>query len=251
MGRYTLKVNVPGYGNFDVAVPEQGMEKMKVSLTSIDSFTIGKSADAILKQLDFKDANVKGRESFYVSYISQGEEKRLNTIFQDAHGLKKIASKNERKINVENSVFCEFIEKTFLPMITSQKFHQFLKSNSLISYKLDEWILNYLHDDYNLDFCYSKIKEYASDYKQFRGLVLGVELYKNNIISNPIKEEKTDKTEEPDRPYYKRYVLSKNNDEDDIDPDRLFGLWSEEELRKYDEYLDNLPYEFHPHDKNR
>lgn len=255
MGRYTLKVNLPEYGDFNIVIPERGMDKLKVDLMTIDSYTINKNPNIILKHLDFDKALVSGQETFYISYMSNGQEKRLNTIFKDSHDLKSISDKGERKIDIGNSNFYRFINNVFLPMITNRKFYKFLKDKDLIGYKLDEWVYNYLNDYYKADFCIEKIKEYASEYKQFRALILGVELYKDPNFINPIKpktqseDEKNDfESFEPieeiddERPYYHKYAFSGLND--DMDPDRMFALYSEEELRAYDEYLNSLPDDF-------
>lgn len=251
MGRYTLKVNLPEHGDFNIVIPERGVDKLKVDLMTIDSFTIDKNPNFILKHLDFDRALVSGQETFYISYISKGEEKRLSTIFKDAHGLKSISDKGERKINSENSGFCRFIDKVFLPMITDKKVYRFLKAHDLIGYKLDEWIYNYLHDYYKVDFCIEKIKEYLSEYKQFRALVLGVELYKDPKFLDPIKSSENSEedieyevieNDLDEKPFYKKYNLSSFSG--DTDPDKLFALYSEEELREYDKYLSGLPDEY-------
>lgn len=238
MGRYTLKVNVNGFGIFTVRVPEEGILKEKVSLMAVDSFTIGKNPRVLLKSLDFNEALLIGKNKFYISYISNGCEKRLEVIFKDVHGLKQLALNGDRKISTFNPKINNFIDKVFLPLMLDPKFKNFLKTNGLLTYKLEEWVEYYLSGNYNLDFCYSKILEYASNYKQFRALVIGCELYKN---SNFLKIE--------EKPNYENFVLS--HLDEDIDPDKDFGLYSEEELNDYAEYLESLPDSFDSHEKRR
>lgn len=248
MGRYTLKVTIDGE-DFTVKVPEGGILKDKVSLMAIDAFTIDSNPDFLIKEIDFDKAKLKGHTHFYISYKSDGKEKHLETIFEDAHGLKKHADKGIRQISKENHVFVDFISKTFLPLLSDRKFMRFLKENDLLTLKLEEWLDNYFYDDtYDCNFCYEKILEYASNYKQFRALVLGVELYKNNkdLTTKPVIEDEKKISEADLRPNYKRFVL--NGITDDQDPDALFGLYTEEELEKFAKYLDSLPDEPHPHD---
>lgn len=233
MGRYTLKVRLDNNQTITVNLTDNGVLKEKVSLMTIDNYTIGNNPRYILKNLGFNEAELKGNESCYISYISQGKEKNLNVLFNDAHNIKKIANSNERLISNTNPTLINFIDNTFLPLASEEKFINFLKKNHFITAKLEEWLREYIDGECDLDFCYSKIIEHSANYKQFRGLVVGVELYKNHHFLEPKKDED----------------FLEQEIEDDIDHDKDFGLYSEEELRKYAEYLESLPEEIHPHDR--
>lgn len=246
MGRYSLKVNINNLGDITIKVPDMGVLKEKVSLMAIDAFTIGNKPRTVLKDLDFSEATLSGQNTFYISYISNGKEKRLDPIFTNIYNIKEVALKGNRKISTDNSIFIKFIEKEFLPVINEDnKFIEFLQAHNLINLKLQEWLSNYISDDYDLDFSYSKLLEYASDYKQFRGLVLGLELYQGLQLSRKQVEEPVIES----KPYYYRFVISQLDN--GRDPDREFGLFSEEELRKFGESLDALPCESDLNDKTR
>lgn len=229
MGRYTLKANMNDRIEFSIKVFDGEKLREKVSLMAIDYYTSDKSLYDLLKEVEFEHVFLKGNIKFYISYFAKGEERRIDAIFMDSYGLKEIASIGNRQISIQNKIFLNFIDNIFLPLIIKEEFRQFLKSHRLIGYKLIEWISKYLSKDYSLDYCHNKILEYASEYYQFRNLILGVELYNKVFINKPVlREEKL---------YSERFALQYQDD----DPDRCFGLFTEEELRKYGEYLDNLP----------
>lgn len=237
MGRYSLKVDIPGEGCFTVNVPENGLVKEKVSLMAVDSFTINKTPNAIFKELDFDSAKVVGRSKIYVSYMSKGEEKHLYPLFEDVKGIKEIADKNERQVSPDNKVLNKFIEKEFMPLIRKSDFIAFLRKEKLLTLKLEEWINNYKDGYYEADFCLQKITEYASNYKQLRALMIGVELYKDADFlkrQTRVKEEASSndiQKETLERPIYD-YFLKKAKDLEDVDPDTSYALYSEEELEK-------------------
>jgi len=240
VGRYSLKVGFNNLPSVIIDIPENGKLKEKTSLMAIDSYTIGKEPSYLLKTLDFNQAIINNKTKLYISYISNGYEKRLDPIFNNSHDLKSISDNNERKINIKNSKFLNFMNNVFLPLLEDPRFIVFLKGKNFLTLKLSEWINNYLYNEYENEFCYFKILEYASNYKQFRSLIIGVELYNNpNYLKQSIVKY--------EKPNYERFVLSKMNDE--IDPDEQFGLYSEEELRKYADYMDSLPSEFDCHSK--
>lgn len=241
MGRYSLKVDIPGEGVFTVNVPENGLIKEKVSLMAVDSFTINKTPSAIFKELDFDCAKVVNSSKIYVSYVSKGQEKHLYPLFENIKDIKKIADKNERQISSDNRVLNKFIEHEFMPLINKPAFITFLKEKDLLTLKLEEWINNYKSGYYDSKFCFEKIVEYASNYKQLRALMIGVELYKDaNFLTrqSQIKEQTTDVKQETleeietlDRPIYD-YFLKKAKANEDVDPDKSYALYSEEELEK-------------------
>lgn len=227
MGRYTLKLNVKGLEPIIISVPENKKMKEKVSLMAIDSLTLGANPMIVLKRLDFDNAKLVSQGEFYISYISNKEEKRLNVLFNDAHGLKSIAEEGNREINPNNKAFHEFIDKVFLPLTNDLKFTNFLRDNDFLSPKLNEWIANLYSNRYGKDFCIEKIKHYAASYKKFRALVMAVELYKNP-----------------------KYLEANQDDfmDEDRDPD-LAGFYSEEEKKAYERYMENLPDGFNAHEK--
>ena len=235
MGRYTLNVNINGKGRYSIEVPENGTMKEKVDLSSVDAFTIGESPTYILKALGFESAKVIGKATFYISYIVKGKEKRLDAIFTDTNNLSQVARNNSTKISINNLVFNDFIEKVFIPLTKDYKFMQFLRDNNFLSSKLDEYISYLYGKRYAEDFCISKIKEYASSYKQFRELVIAVELYKNPKFFE-INEEQLEES-------------SNLSNQDELDSDKYFGLYSPEEIEKYQEYMDSLPDSFDVHAK--
>ena len=226
MGRYTLKSDVEKMGQVIIKVPEDSKRKEKVSLMAIDALTLGSNPIVVLKTLDFDEASLVSQGKFYISYISSKEEKNLNVLWNDAHGLKSIAEEGKREISETNQVFHQFMDNVFLPLTNDLKFMCFLRDDNYLSPKLNEWINALYSNRYGKDFCVQKIKQYAASYKKFRALVMAVELYKN-----------------PD--YLKfdpnmRYV-------EERDPD-LDGFYSEEEKEEYRDYIENLPVELHPHD---
>lgn len=228
MGRYTLKSDVKGLGQVIIRVPEDKKIKEKVSLMAIDSLTLDTNPKVILKKLDFDDAKLVEQGTFYISYISNGQEKKLEVLFNDAHGLKSIALEGKREISHNNQVFNKFMDKVFLPLTNNLEFMNFLRDNGFLSPKLDEWIGNLYSNKYSKDFCVQKIKEYAASYKKFRALVMAVELYRK-----------------PDFLQAKQgYYI-----EEDRDPD-LDGFYSKEEKEEYNNYMNNLPDDFFAHEKH-
>lgn len=225
MGRYTLKSDIGKIGTAIIKVPENDNLKEKTSLMAIDALTIDSEPMIILRELDFKDAKLVSTGKFYISYISSKQEKRLNVLWNDAHGLKSIALEGRREISPENKAFHQFIDKVFLPLTNDIKFMNFVRDNGFLSPKLNEWIGHLYSHRYNRDFCKEKIKEYASSYKKFRALVMAVEIYKNPEFLN--LEPKVQYIEERD-------------------PD-LDGFYSEEEVSGYEDYMASLPDETHPH----
>ena len=227
MGRYTLKSDIEGMGLVVIKVPENEKKKEKVSLMAIDAITLGSNPIVVLKTLDFDEAKLVSQGKFYISYISGKEEKQLNVLWNDAHGLKSIAEEGNRQISETNQVFHQFIDKVFLPLTNDWKFMNFVRDNGFLSPKLNEWIGNLYSNRYGKNFCIQKIKEYAASYKKFRALVMAVELYKN---PNYLKFDPNIK-----------YI-------EERDPD-LDGFYSEEEKEEYREYMASLPEEQHPHEE--
>lgn len=228
MGRYTLKSDVKGLGQVIIRIPEEKKVKEKVSLMAIDSLTLDANPKVILKKLDFDDAKLIEQGTFYISYISKGEEKKLKVLFNDAHGLKSIALEGKREISPNNQAFHQFMDKVFLPLTNDLKFMNFLRDNGFLSQKLNEWIGNLYSNKYSKDFCTQKIKEYAASYKKFRALVMAVELYKKPNFLQPKQD----------------YYI-----EEDRDPD-LDGFYSSEEKKAYNNYMENLPDSFSAHEKH-
>ena len=229
MGRYTLKTDVQGLGKIIIKVPENQKKKEKVNLMSVDAMTLDSNPEFILKKLDFDDAEVIGQGKFYIAYVSNGSEKKLEVLFNDAHGLKGIALEGNREISSTNQAFHQFMDKVFLPLTNDLQFMNFIKDNEFLSPKLNEWIANLYSSRYSKSFCIQKIKEYAASYKKFRALVMAVELYKNPDFLVPKQ---------------KHFYI-----EEDRDPD-LDGFYSAEEKREYDKYMENLPDEFSAHEKH-
>lgn len=228
MGRYTLKSNVKGLEPIIINIPENKKIKEKVSLMAIDALTLGSTPIAVLKKLDFENAKVVSQGEFYISYISNNEEKQLNVLFNDAYNLKSIALEGNREISPNNQAFHQFIDKVFLPLTNDLKFMNFLRDNSFLSPKLNEWIGNLYSRRYGKDFCIQKIKQYAASYKKFRALVMAVELYKNpNYL------------ETNQNIYY----------EEERDPD-LDGFYTQKEKNEYNEYMEKLPDSFASHEKH-
>ena len=227
MGRYTLKSDVNGLGQVVIKVPENGSIKEKVSLMTIDSLTLDANPSIVVKKIDFDEAKLVLQGKFYISYISAKKEKKLNVLFNDAHGLKSIAMAGQNDISPNNRAFHQFMDKVFLPLTNDLKFMNFVRDNEFLSPKLNEWIGNLYSNKYGKDFCVQKIKEYASSYKKFRAVVMAVELYRN-----------------PD------FLTAKQNYcyKEDRDPD-FDGFSSEEEQKLFDEYMDSLPDTAHPHSK--
>jgi len=226
MGRYTLKSNVEGMGQVIIKVPEEAKKQEKVSLMAIDVLTIGSNPMVVLKTLDFDEAELISKGKFYVSYMSSKEEKQLNVLWNDAHGLKSIAEEGQREISDSNQVFHKFMDNVFLPLTNDLKFMHFARANGYLSQKINEWISNLYSNKYDESFCNQKIKQYAASYKKFRALVIAVELYKN--------------------PEFLKFNPNIQYEEE-RDPD-LDGFYSEEEKRAYREYLENLPEEISPCD---
>lgn len=222
MGRYTLKSEISGLKPTIIKVPENNKLKEKVSLMAIDALTLDSNPFIILKELDFENARLISQGKFYISYISNKEEKKLNVLFNDAYGLKSIAEEGNREISENNKAFHEFMDKVFIPLTNDLEFMKFARDNNFLSPKLNEWIGNLYSRRYGKDFSIQKIKEYAASYKKFRALVMAVELYKNP-----------------------KFLEANQNIpfEEERDPD-LDGFYSEEELREQREYLDNLPDSF-------
>lgn len=225
MGRYTLKSDVEKMGQVIIKVPEESKSKEKVSLMAIDALTLNSNPLVVLKTLDFDDAYLVSQGKFYISYMSSKEEKQLNVLWNDAHGLKSIAEEGQREISETNQVFHQFMDKIFLPMTNDFRFVDFLRDNGYLSPKLDEWLNHLYSNRYDKRFCVQKIKQYAASYKKFRALVMAVELYKNPDYLNF----------DPNI----RYI-------EERDPD-LDGFYSDEEKKEYMEYMENLPDEEHPH----
>jgi len=248
MGRYTLKVKIEDLGTFSIKVPEieningnlrlAQEQKEKVSLMAIDAFTINKDPSLIIKDLNFDKAVLKGQVKFYISYLSNKQEKKLRTILNGPDELKNVALEGNRNISLDNKYFQNFVNKVFIPKLNNPNFVYFFKKNKLFKFKLDEWVDNYLNGDYDIEYCYKKIVEYASDYKQFRALVMGMELYYQSLDKN--------KTVTHERPNYEKF---NSKDSVEEDPDRFFGLYSEDELRKYREELESLPLELYEADR--
>jgi len=226
MGRYTLKSDVDEMGQITIKVPEDSKKKEKVSLMAIDALTLDSNPFVVLKTLDFDEAYRVSQGKFYISYMSSKEEKKLNVLWNDAHGLKSIAEEGQREISETNQVFHQFIDNVFIPLTRDWKFMNFVRDNGFLSPKLNEWIGALYSNRYGKDFCIQKIKQYAASYKKFRALVMAVELYKN---PDYLKFD-------PNIQYF-----------EERDPD-LDGFYSEEEKEQYREYMDNLPEATHPHD---
>ena len=221
MARYTLNEEAFGIKS-PVLVREDGKQKEKVSLMTIDALTLGSNPLFILKELDFNDAKFFSKGTMHISYISNKQLKKLQVLYYDAYGLRSIALLGKSKIDIDNKEFNNFISNIFTPMLKDFKFVQFLRDNDFLSPKLDEYIGYLYGKKYSEQFCFSKIKEHSTSYTMFRKLVVATELFKNPSFLKRIPSFEDEKQEE---------------------------FFDDREKEEYQQYIDNLPDSFDVHSK--
>lgn len=219
MGRYTLSLQTYDNQIINLRFNQQGKFESKVSLRTIDSLTTQfkdkESFIARLKQ-DYIIEDIK------ITYLANKIVKNTYVAFEDKKDLTKIAMIDKSNIDVNNSVFNGHMYD-FLDMLEDEKFFVFAINSDLLTYKQKEYIEVRIVDG-NYDKYYEdKIKSYSSSYLQFRNILFLMELYK---IKKQLLKVEIPAVE--DIEYY--------------DPDED-NLYSEEEKRQYQEYMDNLPDE--------
>ncbi len=219
MGRYTLSLQTYDNQIINLRFNQQGKFESKVSLRTIDSLTTQfkdkESFIARLKQ-DYIIEDIK------ITYLANKIVKNTYVAFEDKKDLTKIAMIDKSNIDVNNSVFNGHMYD-FLDMLEDEKFFVFAINSDLLTYKQKEYIEVRIVDGNYDKFYEDKIKSYSSSYLQFRNIIFLMELYK---IKKQLLKVEIPAVE--DIEYY--------------DPDED-NLYSEEEKRQYQEYMDNLPDE--------
>lgn len=219
MGRYTLSIQTYDNQTINLRFNQQGKFESKVSLRTIDCLTTQfKDKESFIARLK-QDYII---EDINITYLANKIVKNTYVAFEDKKDLTKIAMIDKSNIDVNNSVFNSHMYD-FFNMLEDEKFFVFAINSDLLTYKQKEYIEVRIVDGNYDKFYEDKIKNYSSSYLQFRNILFLMELYK-------MKKQlpKVEIPAEEDTEYY--------------DPDED-NLYSEEEKRQYQEYMDSLPDE--------
>lgn len=220
MGRYTLTMETYDNQTVNVCFKEAKMAS-KVSLKTIDKFTTEASNQKdLLKRLD-TDLNIK---NINITYLYNKEVKIAPIAYGDKRDLTRLSMLNDSTIDINNSVFNHNMYK-FLELLEEKKFFLYAMGSNLLTLKQKEYIELRIYYGIYTQFNEDKLKLHSSSYHQFRNILFLMEEY---ILLKQIQTAPV--------------VASTCDEEDDHDPDEE-NLYSEEEKRKFQEYMDNLPDE--------
>ena len=219
MGRYTLSMLTYDNQTINLRFNQQGKFESKVSLRTIDSLTTHfKDKESLIARL--KQNYII--EDINITYLANRMMKSTYVAYEDKKDLVKLDMIDNSNIDINNSVFNGYMYD-FLHMLEDREFFLFAINSDLLTYKQKEYLeLRIINGNYD-KFYEDKIKSYSSSYLQFRNLLFLMEHYK---IKKQLPEVQIQSEEEIE--YY--------------DPDED-NLYSEDEKRQYQEYMDSLPDE--------
>lgn len=226
MGRYTLTMETYDNQTVNVCFKEASKMTSKVSLKTIDKFTtdVANQKD-LLERLETK-FNVK---NINITYLYNKVIKTTPIAYKDKKDLTKLSMVTDSTIDTNSSVFNRYMYK-FLEMLEEKNFFYYAMGSDLLTDKQKEYIeLRIYYGDYR-NFIEEKLKSHSSTYLRFRNILF-------------LMEEYTLSKQKPTAPI----ETSVYDEEDERDPDEE-NLYSEEEKRKFQEYMDNLPDEYYCHD---
>jgi|GEM_PF-2588215 len=222
MGRYTLTMETYDNQTVNVCFKEANKTASKVSLKTIDKFTTDVANQKDLLERLETNLNVK---NINITYLYNKVIKTTPIAYRDKKDLTKLSMVTDSTIDTNNSVFNRYMYK-FLEMLEEKKFFSYAMGSDLLTLKQKEYIeMRIYYGDYT-KFIEDKLKSHCSTYLQFRNILFLMEEYML------LKQMQTAPIE-----------ASTYDEEDERDPDED-NLYSEEEKRKYQEYMDNLPDEF-------
>lgn len=223
MGRYTLTMETYDNQTVNVCFKEASKTTSKVSLKTIDKFTTGVANQKdLLKRLE-TNLNVK---NINITYLYNKIVKTTPIAYEDKKDLTKLNMISDSAIDVNNSVFNRHMYK-FLELLEDKKFYSYAMCSDLLTLKQKEYIEMRIYYGVYTKFIEDKLKSHSSTYHQFRNMLFLMEEYmllkqSQNLVA----------------------AASLSEEEDERDPDEE-NLYSEEEKRKYQEYMDNLPDEYY------
>lgn len=225
MGRYTLTMET--YDNQTVNVCFNEADKMasKVSLKTIDKFTTDATNQKDLLERLETNLNVK---NINITYLYNKTIRTTPIAYGDKKDLTKLSMISDSTIDTSNSVFNRHMYK-FLEMLEERKFFCYAMSSNLLTHKQKEYIEMRIYYGVYTSFIEDKIKSHSGTYHQFRNILFLMEEY------TLLKQKKAAPNVS---------IICDEEDERDPDEEHLF---SEEEKREYQEYMDNLPDEFYCH----
>jgi len=221
MGRYTLTMETYDNQTVNVCFKEASKMASKVSLKTIDKFTTeAANQNDLLKRLE-TNLNVK---NINITYLYNKDVKTTPIAYGDKKDLAKLSMITDSTIDTNNSVFNRYMYK-FLEMLEEKKFFSYAMSSDLLTLKQKEYIEMRIYYGEYTKFVEDKLKSHSSTYLQFRNILFLMEEYML------LKQKQTVQN-----------VTSPCDEEDERDPDEE-NLYSEEEKRQFQEYMDNLPDE--------
>ncbi len=221
MGRYTLTMETYDNQTINICFKEASKMTSKVSLKTIDKFTTEAiNQKDLLKRLD-TDLNVK---NINMTYIINKGIRTTPIAYQDKKDLAKLNMNTDSTIDINNSVFNHHMYK-FLELLEEKKFYAYAMCSSLLTLKQKEYIELRIYYGVYTKFNEDKLKLHSSSYHQFRNILFLMEEYMLKKQSQNIIDP-----------------VSDTEDFDNHDPDEE-NLYCEEEKRKFQEYMDNLPDE--------
>ncbi len=219
MGRYTLTMETYDNQTVNVRFNEAGKMTSKVSLKTIDKFTTETTDENdLLKKLK---VNLKIK-NIDITYIFNKEIRTTPIAYNDKKDLAKIKMISNSAIDTNNSVFNKVIYE-FLELLEEKSFFLYAMGSDLLTIKQKEYIEMRIYYGVYTKFYEDKLKLHSSSYHQFRNILFLIEKYTLIKQNKNVPEPVTDMEEF-----------------DDHDPDEE-NLYSEEEKRKFQEYMDSLP----------
>lgn len=223
MGRYTLTMETYDNQTVDVCLKEASKMTSKVSLKTIDKFTtdVANQQD-LLKRLETK-LNVKNID---ITYLYNKAIKTTPIAYGDKKDLTRLNMITDSVIDTNNSIFNHHMYK-LLELLEEKKFFSYAMCSDLLTLKQKEYIEMRIYYGVYTKFIEDKLKSHSSTYHQFRNILFLMEEYM-------LLKQRQNITE----------AASVGDEEDERDPDEE-NLYSDEEKRQYQEYMENLPDEYY------
>jgi len=223
MGRYTLTMETYDNQTVNVCFKEASKATSKVSLKTIDELTTKvTNQEDLLRRLETK-FDIK---NINITYLYNKTIRTTPIAYEDKKDLTKLKMIADSTIDTNNGIFNDYMQK-FLKLLEEKKFFSYAMCSNLLTLKQKEYIEMRIYSDLDLKFIENKLKSHSSSYYQFRNILFLMEEYM-------LLKQRQNTVE----------VASICDDEDERDPDEE-NLYSEEEKIQYQEYMDNLPDEYH------
>ena len=197
-GLYTLK-HISAIENVETPITftmSDGTEKMKLTLTDIDSFTLQFDCKEnmlfYMQKLGYKFYNSK----FIIEYQNNHETKMIKPVFSDQETLKYFAQNNQGSYIVKkDNIYYKYLGDIVYMVSQDAELAYFLRKNNYISSWLYRNIIEYFifkNDDVeashiNMD----RIKKELSQYRVIRSLEIGIKEYnKEKDFKQQIEDRK-------------------------------------------------------------